>query len=313
MPNRILKDSICTSPTIDVLSVAAEIFFYRLLVQCDDYGCMDARVPLLRAKCYPLRLDIVTDADIVEYLGECVSAGLVWIYQSEGNPYLKVTKWDRHQQIRAQRRKYPTPPVPAGQTVNTISPEINGNQEKSGRDDGKSSVHELISDAPVIQSNPIQSESESESNPKGRGKTATGASAPTEISSADEEVDPLTTGQRFFLKSFGAKRFKNAIQRDAVLDLEKKHGTEKLTQGVNWAAKQGLGLGQAITSLETALPKWSTNANSQRTHPNGQSTAAAKRRGTGVHAARNTGRVDPDLPAEYVPRLSGNRPRPSGG
>ena len=38
MPNRILKDSICTSPNIDTLSREAEVFFYRLLVQCDDHG-----------------------------------------------------------------------------------------------------------------------------------------------------------------------------------------------------------------------------------------------------------------------------------
>ena len=35
MPNRILKDSICTSETIEGLTDAEEVFFYRLLVQCD--------------------------------------------------------------------------------------------------------------------------------------------------------------------------------------------------------------------------------------------------------------------------------------
>ena len=51
MPNRILKDSICTSPNIDRVDRDAEVFFYRLIVRCDDFGRMDARLPILRAKC----------------------------------------------------------------------------------------------------------------------------------------------------------------------------------------------------------------------------------------------------------------------
>ena len=49
MPNRIIKESICTSDTIDQLSPEEEIFFYRLIVNCDDYGRMDARPQILRA------------------------------------------------------------------------------------------------------------------------------------------------------------------------------------------------------------------------------------------------------------------------
>lgn len=38
MPNRILKESITTSETLDSLSAEEERLFYRLLVICDDYG-----------------------------------------------------------------------------------------------------------------------------------------------------------------------------------------------------------------------------------------------------------------------------------
>lgn len=43
MGNRILKESICTSENIDALSYFQEVFFYRMIVKCDDFGRVDAR------------------------------------------------------------------------------------------------------------------------------------------------------------------------------------------------------------------------------------------------------------------------------
>lgn len=136
MPNRILKDSICTSPNIDALSREAEVFFYRLLVQCDDYGRMDARAAILRAKCYPLQVDAVAQDDVKRWLAELVRADLVIVYTVNGCDYLQMRTWDKHQQIRAKRSKYP----------DMIADDINCNQ--------------MQSDVPVIQSNPIQTTSD---------------------------------------------------------------------------------------------------------------------------------------------------------
>jgi len=66
----------------------------------------------------------------------------------------------------------------------------------------------------------------------------------------------LTRGQRYFLDAFGAKRFRTKAQGAAVLALEQDHGTDVLYQGIDWAAKQGMNMGKAVISLETALPKW---------------------------------------------------------
>lgn len=110
MPNRILKESICTSETIDGLSIEAETFFYRLMVQCDDFGRMDARPSVLRARCYPLRLDKITDKQVSRWLNELSDADLLWVYEVEGRAYLQVTTWDKHQQKRAKHSKYPQPP-----------------------------------------------------------------------------------------------------------------------------------------------------------------------------------------------------------
>ena len=147
MPNRIIKESICTSDTIDQLSPEEEIFFYRLIVNCDDYGRMDARPQILRAKCFPLRLDQVDDCKIIDWLYKLEEVGLVQIYEVDNRKYIQIVTWNDHQQIRAKKSKYPAP------DDSLKSSDIRCNQMKSN--------------VPVIQSNPIQSESEYEyeSNP----------------------------------------------------------------------------------------------------------------------------------------------------
>lgn len=142
MPNRIIKESICTSGNIDALSNEAEIMFYRLIVNCDDHGRMDARPAILRAKCFPLRIDKVKDKDVERWLEELIGQGLLSIYEAKGNRYMQLRTWTKHQQVRATRSKYPGPDDDGSRL---ISSDISCNQPQA--------------DVPVIQSNPIQSES----------------------------------------------------------------------------------------------------------------------------------------------------------
>lgn len=135
MPNRIIKETICTSDEIDSLSPDQEVFFYRLMVVCDDYGLMDARPAIIKARCYPLKsIDCICIQTMLDALH---AIGLVRLYQIDGKPYLHVTSWEKHQSIRAKRPKYPIP-----QADDFI-------------------CKQMQADAPVIQSNPIQSNSES--------------------------------------------------------------------------------------------------------------------------------------------------------
>lgn len=109
MPNRILKETIRTSETVNELSEAEENFFYRLITACDDYGRMDARPAILLAALYPLRLATVSEAEIGRRLNALERAGLVFVYTIRRRPYLQVVTWDRHQQVRAKRSKFPAP------------------------------------------------------------------------------------------------------------------------------------------------------------------------------------------------------------
>ena len=135
MPNRILKESICTSENLNSLEPEAEVFFYRLIVNCDDYGIFFANTSILRAKCFPWRIDKIKDKDVEKWLKALVDANLVFLYEYEERLYLKFTKWESHQQVRANKSKYPTPNMDG---IRIESNDINGNQ--------------LISNVPVFVS-----------------------------------------------------------------------------------------------------------------------------------------------------------------
>jgi len=109
MPNRILKESICTNDQIDELKLFEEVFFYRLIVNVDDYGRYDGRVSVLKARLFPLRGEKVKDDDIEKALAALVRTGLLERYKVKGRPYVRLTGWERNQQIRAKKSKHPAP------------------------------------------------------------------------------------------------------------------------------------------------------------------------------------------------------------
>ena len=142
VPNRIIKESICTSEEIDKLTAFQETMFYRLIVNCDDYGRMDARVKILASKLFPLRRDI-RENQIEDALRALTSAELVILYTVDGKPFLQMKTWEKHQTIRAKTSKYPPP--------------------ESGVITPASRCKQMQADESRCFRNPIQKESESES------------------------------------------------------------------------------------------------------------------------------------------------------
>lgn len=95
MPNRIIREGILTSDKVDQLDPPAEVFYRRLLSKVDDYGRYDARLSVLRASLFPLRIDRVREADCSRWIAACEKAGLIALYHHDGKPYLEVanTGW----------------------------------------------------------------------------------------------------------------------------------------------------------------------------------------------------------------------------
>lgn len=107
MPNRIIKESICTSENLDQLTAFQEVVFFHLIVCCDDYGRFTARPKTLASLLFPNR-SVRTD-QIEDALRGLTSAELVTIYTVDGKPFLQMNTWDRHQTVRAKKSKYPGP------------------------------------------------------------------------------------------------------------------------------------------------------------------------------------------------------------
>lgn len=145
MPDRIIKESSCTSDTLNGISDFEERFWWRLVVNCDDYGRFDARPAVLKSRLFPL-MDGKTNKNMADALRKLASVGLVKIYEVDGRPFLQVVKWDKHQRIRAKRSKYPSP--------------------------NESVCCQLPSNDSICPRNPIQSESESESEDNAPGENA---------------------------------------------------------------------------------------------------------------------------------------------
>ena len=142
MPNRIIKESICTSDSLDALSWFEEVLFCRLIVNCDDYGRFDGRIAVIKNRLFPLK-DNLTAKAVEDGINKLERVGLVRLYECDSKPYLYLPTWNDHQNVRAKRSKYPEPV----NIVNTSACKCNQVQEN----------------VPDIQSNPILSESLSES------------------------------------------------------------------------------------------------------------------------------------------------------
>lgn len=106
MPNRMLRDGILSSEAVNSLNWAEEVFYRRLMSVVDDFGRYYASPKLLRAACYPLHIDKVSDSDIGKWLTACVTAALVRVYPaSDGKSYLELLNF--RQQVRAKNSKFP--------------------------------------------------------------------------------------------------------------------------------------------------------------------------------------------------------------
>lgn len=149
MPNRILKESICRSDSIDALNWFEEVLFYRLIVNCDDYGRFDGRPAIIKGTLFPLK--DVTLKDIEKSLNRLVAVGLVGAYEAQGKPILQLLTWEKHQNVRAKKSKYPA--------YDNTCIQMYANAGKCSR-------------------NPIQSESRSESESESNSDVCSGQKAP---------------------------------------------------------------------------------------------------------------------------------------
>lgn len=107
MPTRVLRDGILTSERVNSLSPNAELFYRRLMSVVDDYGRFSANLTLLRASCYPLKLDSVKEDSIKKHLAEAEGAGLIVLFTVAGKAFLEMQDFGQRIQSKS---KFPEPP-----------------------------------------------------------------------------------------------------------------------------------------------------------------------------------------------------------
>lgn len=235
IPNRILKESICISDTVDKLDWFSEVFFYRLIVNVDDYGRMDARPAILRARLFPLKS--VSDRKIADTLAALQEAGCVELYEVRGAPYLCLPSWDKHQTIRAKRSKFPAPP-------------------------SASSCTQMHADARRCSRNPNQSESVSVSE----SEPAAGDGAMVRAFEAfwrayprqQRKYDAWQEWQKLAPDEALTRRIVEAVQAAAHSAQWQREGgkfipqPDKYLRGRRWEDKLPVPRGMIATSLDTA-------------------------------------------------------------
>lgn len=141
MPNRILKESICISDSIDSLSWFEEVLFYRLIVNCDDFGRFYGKAAIIKNRLFPLK-DKLTTNTVEAAIERLASIGIVTMYEYDGKPYLYLPSWDSHQTRRATKSKFPDPPE--NQSNNQLhESEINCMQMQANVSDIRNSIFDI--------------------------------------------------------------------------------------------------------------------------------------------------------------------------
>lgn len=108
MPNRIIKESICSSEKIASLTDFEFRLWVGLLTQVDDAGRGDARPAIIKGHVFPLR-ERVSIKDIDAAIHGLAAKGCVTLYEVGGRPYFWFQTWKEHQRIRDCKPKYPGP------------------------------------------------------------------------------------------------------------------------------------------------------------------------------------------------------------
>lgn len=132
LPNRIAKDSSRKDPQLDILSDGAERLYWRLILAADDFGRFEADPRIVKADCFPLKVDSLKTATVEKWLDEIEKAGLVQLYSVLNRGYGQFVTFDPP---RAAKSKFPAP---------------NDAEESPIENKGDSICKQVKADAPVF-------------------------------------------------------------------------------------------------------------------------------------------------------------------
>ena len=108
MPNRIIKESIRTSKSVNTLPDFLFRVWVYLITYVDDYGRGSADPQLLKCLVFP-RNRRLSEEKMSEAMRTLAGMGMIRLYEVDGEPYFCFPTWDEHQRIRAKKSNFPEP------------------------------------------------------------------------------------------------------------------------------------------------------------------------------------------------------------
>lgn len=132
MANRVLRDW-TFSENINKLSAGAEVFFVRLIMKADDYGCFYGNPMILNSQLYPLSPKAETE--LTEWINELTENKIVVKYEVEGKIYLRIDNFG--QRLRTMKSRFPQPAVSCPQSADICPPETKRNEGETKENEGE--------------------------------------------------------------------------------------------------------------------------------------------------------------------------------
>ena len=269
MPIRMLRDW-TDSERVNALSAAAEVFFVRLIMKADDYGCFHGNERLVKSLLFPLK-DGTRDAEVVRWIAECVKSGLIRVYESEGKKYLHILNFG--QRMKASRRKFPAPPDTSGNF-----PELSGTSRLNRIESGNGKRENETGNTPSIPEAEVQGDAPVP--PASAGGVG-----------ADEEAKPCRVFSGF--PKSKAEVLDLAERVGAVCSDEQAEAYLLSRQSVNWIKPGNVPVRNVGADLKSYLFTWRQN------RADADKREAARRRG-----AENIDRAEIDRKkAEHEKKL----------
>lgn len=104
MANRVLRDW-TQSENINMLDYKSEVFFTRLIMKADDYGCFYGNIKLIKSALYPLR--DISDIELKDCILQCEKIQLIYLYIVDNKDFIKINNFG--QRLRIMKSKFPQP------------------------------------------------------------------------------------------------------------------------------------------------------------------------------------------------------------
>jgi hypothetical protein len=107
---RTLKPTFWSDEKLGLISREARYTFIGLIsAMADDHGRLSGNARIIRGAVYPFD-DDVTAGDVAEHLTQLAAAGRIDRYSVNGDDYIAITHWTRHQKVdKPSRSLIPSP------------------------------------------------------------------------------------------------------------------------------------------------------------------------------------------------------------